>query len=307
MSRRGWTFFLAMAVIWGIPYLLIRVAVRQLDPGVMVLWRTGPAAVLLAPIVIARRQIPDIVKNLKWIAAFGVVEFGVPWYLMASAERHISSSLTSLLICCVPLFAVLVQRMRSTEDHVSRRRYQGLAIGAAGVAFLVGLDLRGGSITYIGLMLLVCVGYTVGPLILATKLAHLSGVAVVAGATAVVAIAWIPWDVLHWPTHVSGETLTSMAILSVVCTAGAFLIFFELVREVGSSRSVVVFYFNTAIAVTLGVVGLHETLTAGIIVGFPLVLVGSILATSGPPTTLERELDAEAGRDPHRVVHQQPE
>ena len=307
MSRRGWALFLAMAVIWGIPYLLIRVAVRQLDPGVMVLWRTGPAAILLAPIIIARRQVPELLKNLKWIAVFGVIEFGVPWFFMSTAERHISSSLTSLLICCVPLFAVLVQRLRRTGDHISRQRYLGLAIGAVGVAFLVGLDLRSGSITYIGMMMLVCIGYTIGPLILATKLAHVSGVAVVAGATAIVALCWIPWDVRHWPAHVSGETLSCMVILSVVCTAGAFLIFFELVKEVGSSRSVVVMYFNTAIAVVLGVVGLHESLTAGIVVGFPLVLIGCIFATSGPRTRLEIELDAEAGRDPDRVVHHQPE
>ena len=204
MSRRGWTLFLAMAVIWGIPYLLIRVAVRELDPGVMVLLRTGPASVLLAPIVIARRQIPVLLHNLRWIIAFAVVEFGIPWYCMATAERHISSSLTSLLICCVPLFAVLAQRVRRTGEHISRRRYLGLGVGAVGVALLVGLDLRGGSITWIGLMMVVCLGYCIGPMILATKLAHVPGVVVVAGATAFVAICWIPWSVAHWPSHVSG-------------------------------------------------------------------------------------------------------
>ena len=252
-----------MAVIWGIPYLLIRVAVRQLDPGVMVLLRTGPATLLLTPIVIARRQIPVLLKNLRWIVIFGIVEFGIPWYCMATAEKHITSSLTSLLICCVPLFAVLAQRLRRSDEHISRRRYLGLGIGAVGVALLVGLDLKGGSITWIGLMMVVCLGYCVGPMILATKLAHVPGVVVVAGATAFVALCWIPWSVAHWPAHVSGETWSCMAVLSVVCTATAFLVFFELVKEVGSSRSVVVTYFNTAIAVVLGVIGLHETAHRG--------------------------------------------
>jgi drug/metabolite transporter (DMT)-like permease len=307
MSRRGWTLFLAMAVIWGIPYLLIRVAVRQLDPGVMVLLRTGPASLLLAPIVIARRQIPVLLKNLRWIVIFGVVEFGIPWYCMATAERHISSSLTSLLICCVPLFAVLAQRIRRTEEHISRRRYLGLGIGALGVAFLVGLDLRGGSITWIGLMMVVCLGYCVGPMILATKLAHVPGVVVVAGATAFVALCWIPWSVAHWPAHVSGETWSCMAVLSVVCTATAFLVFFELVKEVGSSRSVVVTYFNTAIAVVLGVIGLHETLTAGIVFGFPLVLVGCIFATSRSKEPASSELLGVLSGDADLTVDQQPE
>ncbi|HVA70667.1 MAG TPA: DMT family transporter, partial [Acidimicrobiales bacterium] len=118
MSRRGWTYFLAMAVIWGIPYLLIRVAVRQLDPGVLVFARTAPAALLLLPLVIAQKQLPTLRANLRWIAIFGVVEFGVPWYMMATAERHITSSLTSLLICCVPLFSVIGQRVRRTEGHI---------------------------------------------------------------------------------------------------------------------------------------------------------------------------------------------
>ena len=307
MSRRGWTLFLAMAVIWGIPYLLIRVAVRQLDPGVMVLLRTAPASLLLTPIVIARRQIPVLVKNARWIIVFAVIEFGIPWYCMSTAEKHISSSLTSLLICCVPLFAVLAQRLRRTEEHISRRRYLGLGIGAVGVAFLVGLDLRGGSITWIGLMLIVCLGYTIGPMILATKLAHVPGVVVVAGATAFVAICWIPWAVVHWPTHVSGETWSCMAVLSVVCTATAFLVFFELVKEVGSSRSVVVTYFNTAIAVVLGIVGLHEALTSGIVIGFPLVLVGCIFATSRTKEPASSELLAVLSGDSDLAVDQHPE
>jgi drug/metabolite transporter (DMT)-like permease len=309
-----------MAVIWGIPYLLIRVAVRQLDPGVLVLFRTGPAALLLLPIVIVQGQFRVLVRNFKWIAAFAIVEFGIPWYFMATAERHISSSLTSLLICCVPLLAVLVQRLRRTEEHISRQRYIGLGVGAVGVALLVGLDLRGGSITWIAMMMIVVLGYCVGPILLATKLSHVPGVVVVAGATSLVALCWLPWAIVHWPKHISGETFSCAAVLSVVCTATAFLVFFELVKEVGSSRSVVVTYFNTAIAVVLGVIGLHETLTAGIIFGFPLVLIGCIFATNGPKQLApqpaqESEAEAEAqselagefGRDLDHAVDQQPE
>ncbi|HVA53495.1 MAG TPA: DMT family transporter [Acidimicrobiales bacterium] len=280
MSRRGWAYFLAMAVIWGIPYLLIRVAVRELDPGVLVFARTAPAALLLSPLVIVQKQLPTLWKNLTWIAIFGVVEFGVPWYLMATAERHITSSLTSLLICCVPLFSVIGQRIRRTEGHIAPRRYLGLAIGAVGVGFLVGLDLKGGTLTWIALMLVVCVGYTLGPIILATKLKRVPGPTVVLGATAVVALCWIPWDLFHLPAHVSAETWSSVAVLSVVCTAGAFLVFFELVKDVGATRATVVTYFNTAIAVVLGIVGLHEPLTDGILVGFPLVIIGCVFATS---------------------------
>jgi drug/metabolite transporter (DMT)-like permease len=136
------------------------------------------------------------------------------------------------------------------------------------------------------MMMLVCVGYTIGPIILATKLNHVPGPTIVFGATSIVALAWTPWALTHWPAHISGETWSCVAVLSVVCTAGAFLTFYELVREVGSTRAVVVTYFNTAIAVVLGITGLNEPLTAGIVVGFPLVIIGCVIATSRPTPAL---------------------
>lgn len=269
-----------MAVIWGIPYLLIRIAVRQLDPGVLVLGRTAPASLLLWPIVFRRRQVKLVLDNFFWIATFGVVEFGIPWYLMATAEKHITSSLTSLMICCVPLFGVAFQRLTKHEDKISPRRLLGLLIGAAGAVLLVGLDISGGSLPWILVMIVICVGYTAGPIILDRKLHHVPGPAVVAGATAFVSLCWIPWDVFHWPSHVSGETISCVATLSVVCTAAAFVTFYELIKEVAPTRSMVVIYINTAIAVVLGIVFLHEPLTTGIALGFPLVLLGSYFATS---------------------------
>ncbi len=300
MSRRGWALFAIMTVLWGIPYLLMRVAVRQLDPGVLVLGRTGPAALLLAPLVLGRGYGRQIRAHFAWIAAFAVAEFGIPWYLMASAERHITSSLTSLLVCAVPLFSVLAQRIRRTEERVTIRRMVGLGVGALGVALLVGLSIHGGSLTWIALMLVVCVGYTLGPIILATKLQGVPGVAVVATATGLVAVAWTPWSIAHWPTHVDAQTWWSMAALAVLCTAGAFVIFYELVATIGSTRSVVVTYANTALAVVLGIAFLREPLTLGIILGFPLVLVGSVIATSGA----NRSLDAVLTRDADLAVNQ---
>jgi drug/metabolite transporter (DMT)-like permease len=299
VTRRGWLLFTMMAVLWGIPYLLIRVAVRQLDPGVLVLYRTAPASLLLMPIVTHQRAWGQMVKNLKWIVVFGVVEFGVPWYLMSTSERHINSSLTSLIICAVPLFSVLASRFTRSHEPIGARRLSGLVAGAVGVALLVGLDLKGGSITWIGFMLLVCVGYSIGPIVLATKLQSVPGPAVVCGAAGVVALGWIPYDVFHWPTRMSAETWTSVGVLSVFCTAGAFLVFFELIKEAGSNRSVVVVYSNTAIAVLLGVVGLHEPFTIGIALGFPLIVLGSYLATA-----VASGVGDDAGRDANLAIYE---
>jgi len=280
VTKKGWLLFLAMAFIWGIPYLLIRVAVRDVAPGIVVFARTAPAALLLLPLVVRRGQLRLIRAHLPWIFMFGVVEFGVPWFIMSTAEQHITSSLTSLIICAVPLLSLVLTRFTSQRESVTLRRVLGLLCGAVGVALLVGLDLGHGSGPWIALMGIVCVGYSIGPIILATKLVEVPGPAIVCGATGMVAFCWLPYTLMHLPHHLSLKDFGCLSTLSVVCTAGAFLTFFALIKESGPSRSVVVVYSNTAIAVMLGVAFLHETLTLGILLGFPFIVAGSYFGTS---------------------------
>lgn len=283
MTRRGFWLFAALSVLWGIPYLLIRVAVRQIDPGVLVVARTLPASLLLLPLVLHRREFASMVKNFKWIFLFGAIEFGVPWYLMGTVEKHVTSSLTSLMIATVPLFSLAISKVRRVQEHMTPKRWFGLFIGAIGIISLVGLDVRGGELRWVGLMFFICLGYAIGPVILATKVRDVAGIAVVAGATGAIGLVWVPYAATHWPQQVSGKTLLALAALSLACTVGAFLVFFELIKEIGAARATVVTYTNTAIAVSLGIVFLSEPLTTGIAIGFPLVLVGSYFATSAKP------------------------
>jgi drug/metabolite transporter (DMT)-like permease len=268
-----------MALLWGIPYLLIRIAVRQLEPGIVVFGRTAPASLLLLPLVLYRRQFGLILKHAWWILVFGVVEFGIPWFFMSTAERHISSSLTSLIICGVPLVGIVVARFTSAHEAITGHRLIGLALGALGVGCLVGLDLGHGSLPWIAMMGIVCLGYAAGPIILGTTLRDVPGPVIVCGATGMVALGWLPYFATHVPHHVNHETWLSMATLSVACTTGAFLAFFALVKEAGPTRPMVVVYANTAIAVLLGILFLHERVTLGIALGFPLIVAGSYFGT----------------------------
>jgi drug/metabolite transporter (DMT)-like permease len=279
MTRRGFLLFASLSILWGIPYLLIRVAVRQVDPSVLVLARTLPASMLLLPLVIYRHEFTSMIKNLKWIFLFGAIEFGIPWYFMGTVEKHVTSSFTSLMIATVPLFSLGISKIRGVREHMTPERWFGLAIGGIGVLSLVGFDLRGGALKWAGLMLLVCIGYAAGPVILATKVRDVAGIAMVTGATGVIGLLWIPYSVSHWPHAIALKTVLALATLSVACTVGAFLVFFELIKEVGAARATVVTYMNTAIAVVLGIIFLNEPLTTGIAIGFPLVLIGSYYAT----------------------------
>src|ERR1700733_15745861 len=170
MSRRGWLLFALMCVIWGIPYLLIRVAVRDLSPAVLVFARTGGAAVLLVPIAIARREVGPALRRLAPVAAFALVEIAIPWVLLASAEKRIASSLSGLLIAAVPLVGALIARLTGAGERLGPTSLAGLLLGLGGVAALVGLDLGGASALALVEVAFVVLGYALGPAILSRQL-----------------------------------------------------------------------------------------------------------------------------------------
>src|SRR5215216_5197698 len=103
MTRRGWILFASMCVIWGVPYLMIRVAVRELSPSLLVLLRTGIGAALLLPLAARRRELTPLLRCWRPLLLFAAVEIALPWLLLARAEQEITSSLAGLLIAAVPL------------------------------------------------------------------------------------------------------------------------------------------------------------------------------------------------------------
>jgi drug/metabolite transporter (DMT)-like permease len=280
MTRRGLVLFASMCVIWGIPYLLIRVAVGELSPATLVFLRTGVAALILMPIVIARGGLRGIGARWVPLVAFAAVEIGIPWLLLASAEQKISSSLAGLLISAVPLVATLIAPLFGNRDWIGGTGVIGLLVGMAGVAAIVGFDLRASAPIALVEMGLVAISYAIGPAILARFLTGVPSVSVIGISLTLCALAYAPVAILQWPHAVpSVPVLASVATLAVVCTAVAFLLFFALIAEVGPVRSTVITYVNPAVAAVLGVAVLRESFTLGMGLGFVLVIAGSVLAT----------------------------
>jgi drug/metabolite transporter (DMT)-like permease len=280
VTRRGWALFAAMAVIWGIPYLLIKIAVGELTPAGLVLLRTAVGAALLLPIAAARGWLTPLLPYWRWVIAFTVIEVSLPWFLLSGAERRLSSSLTGLLVAAVPLIGAVLQRLTRGDDRMDPGRVAGLLVGIVGVAVLVGLNVSFKDLGAVGEVGLVAIGYAAGPIIIARRLPRLPAVGVVAASLALTALAYAPLALPQLPrTLPSGRVLLAVGILGIVCTAIAFLLFFALIGEVGPVRATVITYFNPAVALLLGVTLLREPLTIGAVIGFGLILVGSVLAT----------------------------
>jgi drug/metabolite transporter (DMT)-like permease len=279
VSRRGWALFLAVGVIWGLPYLLIRVSMREVTPAFLVFVRTAGGALLMAPFVVRRGAIGPLLAHWKALVAYTVVELVVPWFFLFNAEKTVASSLAGLLVAAVPIVGAVIATLTGT-DRLDRRRAAGLVLGVAGVAALVGFDIGRSDLLVASSFLLVVTGYALGPWLFARYLSDLPGRDVIIGSLVLAALMYAPFAVAQRPKHaLSLAVIGSMAGLTIVCTAVAFVAFFALIGEVGPMRATVVTYLNPAIAVLLGVVVLGEHFGAATAVGFALVISGSVLAT----------------------------
>jgi drug/metabolite transporter (DMT)-like permease len=279
VTRRGWALFLALGVIWGLPYLLIRVSMREVSPVFLVFVRTAGGALLLAPFVVRRGALAPLLSRWKAVCAYTVVEIVVPWFVLSNAEKTVTSSLSGLLVAAVPIAGAVIARLSRT-DRIDGRRATGLILGLGGVAALVGFDVGGPHLLVVSSFLLIITGYALGPWVFSKYLSDLPGPNVIIASLVLAAIVYAPFAAVQRPQHgLSTAVLLSLVGLIVVCTVGGFLTFFALINEIGPMRAIVITYLNPAVAVLLGVVVLGEPFGAATAVGFVLVLSGSVLAT----------------------------
>lgn len=274
-----------MGILWGIPYLLIRVAVRDLSPAMVVFSRVLIGALILVPLAIHQKSFRAAVRNFKYIFLYAAVEIMGPWFLITKAEMKISSGLAGLLVATVPIWATIYASITGDKTVWHRRRLMGLVIGFVGLVAVVGIESLSGknSLWAISSILIAAVGYALAPNMIMKKLPNVSGLAINALAMTMAAVVYAPFAIIQWPTeHVSRDSLLSVIALGIFPTAMAFVVFFAVLKEIGPARASLVTYLNTAFAVLLGVLILSEPLTLGIIIGLPLVLIGSYLASRKP-------------------------
>jgi drug/metabolite transporter (DMT)-like permease len=295
--------FLGLGFAWGIPYLLIKIAVEEISPSALVLYRCALAALLLLPIALVRGAVMPVLRRWRPLLAYTVIEIAIPWVTLGEAEQHLPSSTTGLLIAAVPLAGLAVAYLTGRAESLAPSAWLGLGLGIAGVAALVGLDVGGSDLHAVGLVGVTVVGYAVGPAILARSLGDVPGLGVVALSLTIASLMYVP-IVLGTdgvPSEMpSGEVVLSVVVLAFVCTAAAFLMLFALVGEVGPVRATTITYVNPAVAVVAGVVVLDEAWTVWTVVGFLLVVAGSYLVNRRPrrATSADRVVDRGVDRDP---------
>jgi drug/metabolite transporter (DMT)-like permease len=282
VNRRAILLFAALGIAWGIPYVLIKISVAELDPAMVVLARTGLGALLLLPLAFARGDLRVVLRHWRPLLAYTAIEIVLPWYFLSEAEVKLPSSTAGLLIAAVPLVAVAVAYFFGRPAHLSGLNWIGIAVGMIGVAALVGFDVAGSDLIAVAEVAVTVVCYALGPAIQSRWMSELPGAGVVAVSLAITAVVYVPFVGLTggFPTRVpSLPVILSVVALAAVCSAAAFLIMLALIKAIGPMRMTTITYVNPAVAIIAGVVVLGEKLTVWTVIGFVLVLSGSFLVT----------------------------
>jgi drug/metabolite transporter (DMT)-like permease len=284
VAWRGWLAFVALGIIWGLPYFFIKIAIQEVPPLALAFSRLLLATLVLLPIAWHRGALRGLGSRKLPILMFALVEFAIPFSVISIGERWISSSVTGILIAMVPLSIALIQRFFGVKERLSSWRIVGLLVGLFGVAVLVGAGTIDGRMGWVGVgcMVVATIGYAIGPLIIQRYLSNLDSIGPLSVSLLVASAILLVPALLEMPIAMpSSLALASIAILGIVCTAIAMLLMFYLVRHAGASRATVITYINPAVAALLGVLVLHEQLGVGGMIAFVLILLGSWLATRG--------------------------
>ena len=286
MSRKGILLFLAAGIAWGIPYFFIRIAVEHFSTESIVFGRVIIGAAILIPFAIATNALRPALKAWPWVLAFAVIEMVIPWWLIVEAERHVSSGLAGLMIATVPFYGLLIGYFVQGDKSLRHpKTIIGLIVGFVGVALLVGIDALAGHLDVVSIVMLVAaaIGYAVAPAIAAEKLGAVPTAGVMSLSMAIVAVVYAGPALTKLPGEIAAnpplEAWSAIGVLGLICSALAFIVFFALVREIGSARATTITYVNMAVALVLGIAFLHEPITPGILIGLPMVVAGSIWAS----------------------------
>jgi drug/metabolite transporter (DMT)-like permease len=263
----------------------MKVAVEELSTPMIVFTRLMIGAALLVPLALREGSLKSALKYWRYILLYAVLEMVIPWSLITSSQRDLSSGVVALLVATVPIWATLFAHQTGDSTAAHRVRIFGIIIGLIGITLIVGIESISdfGNIRALLQILVAAASYAWAVNMITRKAPGISGIAINGIAMMISSVIFAPFAIANRPeTLPSLEVTLSMLGLGVLCSGIAFWVFFVVLDEIGPARASLVVYPNTAVAVVLGIVILREPITLAILIGLPLVLVGSYFASRKP-------------------------
>lgn len=286
MSARHATLLVALSAIWGGSYLLIKYALEGFSPGAIVSARSLLASAVLFAILRARGlatpTLADLRARPRWALVLGVTAVAAPFLLITFGERVVPSGLTAVLISPASLFIALLAPFILPSESIDRRQGAGMLLGLAGVALVVGVESVHSLTQFLGALAMIGAAFFYGLSSFVVKGRY--------GALAAVQTSWIsvtvagvltlPVALATTPGHSPGlGAIAALVGLGVVGTALAFVIFYELINDIGAARAALVSYLAPGVALLYGAIFRDEAITVAAVGGLVLILAGVAIAS----------------------------
>lgn len=271
-----------LAAIWGASFLFMRLGAGEFGPVALSAVRVAGAALVLLPLLLWRGQWGELRRHWPAIFLVGLTNSALPFLLFSYAALGISAGLSSIFNASTPLWGALIGWWW-LRDRPSAPRTLGLAIGFAGVIGLAWQKASfqpGGAGGAIAACLAAAMLYGLSANFTKKRLQGVAPMAVAAGSQLSAALALALPAALWWPeTMPSGRAWLMVALLAVLCTGLAYLMYFRLIAHVGAANAIAVTFLIPAFAVLWGWIFLGEPLTAAMAIGSVVILLGTALAT----------------------------
>jgi drug/metabolite transporter (DMT)-like permease len=272
-------------VFWGLPYFFIEWALESFSTQNIVFARVVIGAAVLLPYAALTGGLKPALKAWPYVLAFAVLEMVGPWFLITEAQKHITSGLAGLMVATVPFFAVAILAI-FLKDRTALKPVPltGMIIGFIGVVTLVGIDSVFGLVDpfWVGAVVLASIGYAIAPIMANLKMREVPSSGVIGLSMLMVSIVYAPFSLPTLPAEIIAAPTThswvGILVLGLVCSALAFVLFFDLIKEIGPAKASLITYINTAVAILLGTLFLAEPITPGLLIGIPLITVGLYLS-----------------------------
>ncbi len=282
MTPRAWLAFASLGVVWGLPYVLIKIALVGVAPLEVAWWEVTIGAAVLLPLAWARGALAQVTRHWKPIGALALLQLAVPSSLTPISEQWIRASLAGVLAATAPLLIALLGPLFGVRERFSVQRIAGLLVGFSGVVVLLGLDAPHGA-EWIGVacISIAALAYALAPLVIQRYLHAAEGLGPCAASLTLASLLLCPAGVSFLPPSVpSPRAIASLLGLGAVCTASGMLLYFFVIKEAGAARAGVVKYVSPIVAALLGALVLGEAFPLSSVIGMILILSGSWVATA---------------------------
>ncbi|MEL7285812.1 MAG: DMT family transporter [Pseudomonadota bacterium] len=272
-----------LALLWGSSYLFIKVAVAEIPPVTLIAVRVAGATLFLLLVMGARSERLPRDPHTWWMLLLQAVFNSIgAWTVLAWGQQYVESGLASVLNSTSPIFVFLIAALVTRHETLNGRKLAGAVLGLMGVALIVGVDVLRGLGDEVAGQIACLIGAVLyaGAAIYGKRFGHISAVATATGTMIWASVVLVPLAMVldrPWTLIPSPTAMAATAILSILCTGVALLIYFRLVRTIGSMGVASQSYLRAGVGVIFGLVFLDETFNLPVAAGLCAAIAGVAL------------------------------